>query len=370
MTHRILIGADVHDATILCKIAVDDKNPQQRSFSNDAGGRQAMIAHLQKLAAAAAGAEIRLVYEASGLGFGLYDELTDAGIVCHVLAPTRIERSPKHRRNKTDERDAERLLQVLRNHVMAGDALPAVWVPDAQTRDDRELVRAQRDATEKLTAIKTQIRCLLKRNPIGRQRIPGGGWTNAYRDWLYRLCEGRIEGLGRGARLALASLLRQMNAAEGEIAELNVEVAALSRTPRYAGAVRELRKIKGVGILTAMIFLTEIGDLSRFPNRRKLAAYLGLVPSANESGECNDRKGHITRQGPFRVRHVLCQAVWTGIRTDPQFQEVYQALVARNPQHKKIAVVAMMRRLAIRMWHAVLRSRPPGSQTVNGGQAA
>ena len=276
-----------------------------------------------------------------------------------MLAPTKIERSPKHRRNKTDERDAERLLQVLRNHVMAGDELPAVWVPDAATRDDRELVRAQRDATEKLIAIKTQIRCLLKRNPIGRQRMPGGGWTNGYHHWLHRLSEGRIEGLGTGAQLALASLLRQMNALEEEIVELNQEVAALSRTPRYAGAMRELCKIKGVGILTAMIFLTEIGDLTRFPNRRKLAAYLGLVPSANESGEANDRKGHITRQGPSRVRHVLCQAVWMGIRSDPEFAKTYAALVARNPKHKKIAVVAMMRRLAIRMWHAVLRAGPP-----------
>lgn len=358
MTHRIQVGADVHDASILCKIATDRRKPQVRSFSNDIEGREAMISLLNKQARAV-GADIFVVYEASGVGFGLYDELREAGITCHVLAPTNIERSPKHRRNKTDERDAERLLQVLRNHLMAGDDLPSVWVPDLATRDDRELVRAQRDATEKLTAVKTQIRCLIKRNPIGRQRKPGGNWTNGYCEWLRRLSEGGIEGLGAGARLALASLLRQMNALDEEIATLNKQVAALSRTPRYAGAMRELIRIKGVGILTAMIFLTELGDLSRFPNRRKLAAYLGLVPTANESGEASDRKGHITRQGPYRVRHVLCQAVWTAIRSDPPVAKAYQALVRRNPKHKKIAVVALMRRLGIRMWHAALRAGPP-----------
>ena len=47
----------------------------------------------------------------------------------------------------------------------------------------------------------------------------------------------------------------------------------------------------GVGVLTALVFLTELGDLSRFTNRRQLAAYLGLVPSSYETGKTNDRKG-------------------------------------------------------------------------------
>jgi transposase len=360
MTHCILTGADVHDASMLLKMGLDANVPRQRSFSNDPAGRQAMIGHLKKLAVEAGGAKILFAYEASGLGFGLYDELTDAGITCHVLAPTKLERSPKHRRNKTDERDAEHLLQVLRNHVLAGSKLPAVWIPDRQTRDDRELVRAQRDATEKLTAIKTQIRCLLKRNPVCKEADLGAGWSNGYRRWLWRLSKGEAAGLGSGAQIALGSLLRQMNAIEGEIGELDEEIAALSRSGRYAAAVREVKKLKGVGILTAMVFLTELGDLTRFSNRRKLAAFLGLVPCANESGECNDRKGHITRQGPGRVRSVLCQAVWSRIRNDPNAQAIYKTLVGRNPKHKKIAVVAIMRRLAILMWHAGMRAGPPG----------
>lgn len=359
MTHFILTGADVHDATMLLKIAVDSGSPQKRSFSNDREGRQAMIRHLQKISAAGCGAKTLFAYEASGLGFGLYDELTAAGITCYVLAPTKLERSPRHRRNKTDERDAEQILGVLRGHVLGGNELPAVWIPDLQTRDDRELVRARLDAAEKLTGLKTQIRCLLKRNSICKEADLGSGWTNGYRQWLWRFSDGQAEGLPAGARLALSSLLRQMEAIEREIGELDDEVAALSRSCRYAGPMREIRKLKGVGLLTAMVFLTEIGDLSRFSNRRKIAAFLGLVPCADESGERNDRKGHITRQGPGRVRKVLCQAVWARIRSDPQARAVYQVLVARNPKHRKIAVVAMMRRLAIAMWHGGLRAGPP-----------
>src|SRR5207249_3804926 len=104
-------------------------------------GRQKLIAILKAKAAQWGGARMAVVYEASGQGFILHDDLTAAGIECYVLAPTRIERSSKLKRNKRDKSDAERLLDIVRGHILAGTELPAVWVPDAQTRDDRETVR-------------------------------------------------------------------------------------------------------------------------------------------------------------------------------------------------------------------------------------
>lgn len=95
-----------------------------------------------------------------------------------------------------------------------------------------------------------------------------------------------------------------------------------------------------------MAFLTEMGDMSRFSNRRQIGAYLGLVPSQSDSAE-TERKGHITKQGPARVRGVLSQASWGRTTVD----DAYRRIVQRNPQHKKIALVAVMRRLAVRMWH-------------------
>ena len=76
---------------------------------------------------------------------------------CFVLPPTRISRSQRHRTQKTDEKDAQQLLELLRGHVLAGNALPKVWIPDQQNRDDRELVRMRLDVGEKITAIKAQV---------------------------------------------------------------------------------------------------------------------------------------------------------------------------------------------------------------------
>lgn len=360
MCKTIMIGCDLHDKTMLLKIAEGCEVPETRSVKNTAAGRTKMIEELGQRAAAAGGARVLFAYEASGQGFGLYDELTAAGIECHVLAPTRIARSQRQASQKTDERDAQQLLEVLRAHVLAGNELPSVWVPDPTTRDDRELVRMRLELAEKRTMVKSQIQSLLKRNHIRRDQGSGKGWTRLFRSWLKcTLSESPSSPLGPAARLALASLVRQLDFLEEEQWRLDEDVNALASTPRYAAAVREMTSLCGVGVLTALVFLTELGDLGRFANRRQLAAYLGLAPRCFESGNATDRKGHITHQGSSRVRKMLCQATWARVRWDRQEQQAYERIVAKNPKKKKIAVVASMRRLAIRMWHR--GQAPPGT---------
>ena len=131
-----------------------------------------------------------------------------------------------------------------------------------------------------------------------------------------------------------------------EKTKLGKAIRALSQTDRYRKAHRELRKLPGVGLLTAMTFLTEMGDLERFKNRREVAAYLGLCPSSFESGEANDRKGRITRQGPARLRKVLCQAAWTSIRDSEEAQTTYHRIKGGKSNRTKKALVALMRQLA------------------------
>jgi transposase len=122
--------------------------------------------------------------------------------------------------------------------------------------------------------------------------------------------------------------------------------------------VAAITDFPGVGLGVALTFLTEMGDLDRFPNRRALASYLGLVPSSDESGEAADRKGHITHHGPPRVRRALCQAVQHWIRWRPWAKARYKRLVAREGRRcRKIAKVALMRLLGIRLWHAALNAQ-------------
>jgi len=219
-----------------------------------------------------------------------------------------------------------------------------------QTRDDRELVRARLNLREKATRVKAQIQMLLKRHRDVRASETLRRWSKAYRSWLKGLIR-PTSPLPEGTRAMLGSLLRQLAFLEEEIDCADDAVFRLAAQPRYARAVRALCRIKGVHILTAMVFLSELGDLSRFANRRQVAAYLGLAPSSHESGQEHERKGHITHQGPARVRKVLCQAVWSSLGCDASAQARHARITAGKQQRRKIATVALMRQLAIRMWH-------------------
>jgi transposase len=355
MESLIMTGCDVHDKTLLLMTAEGTSQPLKRTVQNSAKGRAAMIAELQKRGAESK-ARLIFAYEASALGFGLYDELTAAGIECVVLAPGKIARSAKQLRNKTDEKDAAHILELLRGHYLAGNKLPSIWIPDKLTRDDRELLRARLNVQEKRSKVKTQIRTLLKRHGLVKLE-DAGVWTLRYKVWLKGLLKGAALP-GPGTRNALGSLLRQLSALDKEIHTLDAEIAKLAKSTRYQAGVAELCKLEGVGVLVSMVFLTEMGNLHRFANRRQLSAFLGLVPSSKESGEAGDRKGRITHQGPARVRQVLCQAAWNRVRFDSHEARIYQRIAAKNPKHKKIAVVASMRRLAIRMWHGAKAHSP------------
>ena len=372
MSKSIIVGCDMSDRSLLLQVGRNAAKPHKKTFANNEGGRFKMIGWLRGRAKEAGGARIVFAYEAGPHGFGLHDLLTAHGVSCHVLAPSKMPMSPKRRKAKTDEKDALGIFELLRGCVLAGNDLPSVWVPDPETRQDRETVRARLDVGDKGRRVRTQIRMLLKRAEAVKPATIGQSWGPRYRAWLRGLC-GETSPLGVGEQVALSSLLRQLDWLEEETARLDRVMAALARSARYRASATALCAETGVGLLTAMVFLTEMGDLERFSNRRQVAAYLGLAPSSNETGQRDDCKGHITRHGSARVRWVLCQAAWARVRNDPSEKAVYERLAARNPKKKKIALVASMRRLGIRLWHdgveaeRSVRAAPP-SRPPRGGK--
>lgn len=350
MCKVIMIGCDLHDSTTVLLAADGPGTPVRKGFVT--ANRVGMIDWIKDFAAQRGATRIVFAYEASGQGFGLYDDLTDAGVECHVLAPTHLPHSAHSRKRKTDDHDALMVLDEVRAHVLAGRKLPAVWVPDHQTRDDREAVRLRLELAAQRTRLKNQIRNLLKRAPLA---LPddfsaGGDWSQRSVAWLRDVAAGTTGGLREGIRTALTSLIELHGGLSLQIKTLDRAITRLSRTERYAGQFRRLQLLPGVGTLTAMVFLTELGDLARFANRRQLAAYLGLAPSSFESGQIDDRKGHITKQGPARVRHVLCQAAWATLRTSPEWRAKYDRIRRGSKTRSRVAIVAIMRQLGVLMW--------------------
>ena len=264
-----------------------------------------------------------------------------------VVAPTHIPKSAHGRKRKTDLRDAQRLWDVLVAHGELGTELPAVWIPSQELREQRELVRRRLKLAENLTRLKNSIHGLLRMHQIKRPIELKTLWSQKHVAWLGQLL--KREGMSGHLRSVLASFLRELKFVTKELEDLQTQVETLSQEEHFRKAVENMTKLDGVGVLTAMTFLVELGDVHRFKNRRQLASYLGLVPSSYESGDDTDHKGHITRQGPARIRKVLNQAAWTLVRRDPFWKARYGPLAERRGALK--AIVAIMRKLGIELWH-------------------
>jgi transposase len=244
------------------------------------------------------------------------------------------------------------LFEQARAHVLAGNKLAVVWSPPQRLRDDRELVRGRLEVAEACTRIKLQIFSLLKRYGIATPEWfrKSRHWTKRFKNWLKETTQ-RLEEV---VRPLLTALIERFELFEKQVTTFDRELRQLANAPRYRGAISALRELPGVGLITALTYLTEMGDLTRFSNRREVAAYLGVCPSSFESGEADDRKGHITRQGPGRVRKVLCQAAWAAVRLDKDTRDTWLRIQGSKPGRGKKAVVAIMRKLAVVMWHRAL----------------
>ena len=102
--------------------------------------------------------------------------------------------------------------------------------------------------------------------------------------------------------------------------------------------------------------LAEIGDITRFPSARKLASWAGLTPTVRGS-DLTVRHGHISKQGSAWLRWVLNQAAQTA-RRSPEFAAAYSGIAKRRG--KKIATIAIARKLLTRAWHLLNEMQATG----------
>jgi transposase len=125
----------------------------------------------------------------------------------------------------------------------------------------------------------------------------------------------------------------------------------LSKADYYKERVAIVTSAAGIGVLSAMQFLVEIQDVTRFRRADQLASYVGLTPSQYSSGE-HVRMGRITRSGKAIVRSMLIEASWILIRKDGAIRLKYEAIKARAGA--KRAIVAIARILLLRLRHMLI----------------
>jgi|GEM_PF-1495417 len=342
----IIVGVDMHVKNLVCEIGYGKESPYKKTFANSFCGYKSLFNFINNLKVKYKTEDVLIGYEASGLGYVLYDKAIENGFRCSVLAPTELLRSATGFKKKTDTKDASYIYETLRGHILAGNKLCSIWIPDNEFREDRDLIRCWFDITNKTIKVKIQIQTLLKKNGLKRP-AEISSWTKDFMKWI----DLEKNNLGYSFRMSMDSLLRQLNFLNEENKYIEEESRKLSEKERYANMCNALLEIKGVGLKTAMTFIVEMGDMNRFQNRKQVGSFIGLVPSTFESGESSDRKGRITRNGPYRLRSSLNQAIWIHLRYNGEEKDYYDRIILKNPKRKKKAIVACMRKLAIRIWH-------------------
>jgi transposase len=319
---NVYVGMDVHRKRSQVAI-VDDAGVQQRNrnLANDPAKL------IPVLGALAPGTPV--AFEAA-YGWGwLVDLLEELELEPHLVHPSRCK-AIASARLKNDKVDAATLAQLLR-----ADLLPEAWIAPQQVRDLRALLRHRASLVRLSTSLKNRVHAVLADRGIGEDR---GLWTGLGRAWLAEL---ELPPIPRGIIQDCCGLL---DALATPIGRLERQIAALAKPdPR----VQALMALPGVGKLTAMTLVAEIGDITRFPTARKLCAWAGLTPQVRNSDR-KVRHGHITKQGSPWVRGILQEAAQTAKR-HPMFASAHGQLARRRGTN--IATVAIARRLLARSFH-------------------
>jgi transposase len=131
------------------------------------------------------------------------------------------------------------------------------------------------------------------------------GWTMRYLRWLQ---EQQFDHPAH--QIALQEMVEAVRVARERVERLERTIEEFVSAWSLEPLVRALQTLRGIDLIVAVTFATEVGDVSRFESPRQLMGYLGLVPGERSTGETG-RRGGITKAGNGRVRHMLVESAWT-----------------------------------------------------------
>ena len=278
---------------------------------------------------AAQGIKVRVGMEASG--HARWFERLLAELQCELwIGDAAAIHAKRVRKQKTDRQDAQLILRL-----MLKDDFPQIWVPNWENRDLRQLLWHRHRMVQARTRIMNQLQSVALNEGLRcKKRL----WRDAGREQLESF---RLAPWASRRRRDLLELLDRLTPMIAELTQ------AIEQEVEKCPEAQRLQTHPGVGALTALAFVLIIGQADRFQCGKQIACYLGLVPLEDSSGQLR-RLGHITKQGNSLLRFLLVEAAQVSVRSLPEWRSKYCHLTLRRG--RKIAKVAMARRLAVRLY--------------------
>lgn len=306
--------------------------------------------------------DVRVVvlYESGQDGFWIQRALAARGIETLIIDPASLPVERKARRAKTDRLDARRLVEALLGWLRGEQQRfrvlrqPSVAQEDSRHwgREREQLQREMQQHRDRMVKLLVTQGCWEKLDRAFAQRLANG-----------ELCDWEGKPLGATLQARLQRELTRWQQARDQFRQLEQEQAERFSAQQQA-QLTQLVQLRGVGPVSAQRLVLEL-FWRHFANARQLGACVGLVPQPYDSGTMRKDQG-ISKQGNRRVRALLVELAWMWLRYQPNsalscwFASKVQGDSKRS---RRVAIVALARRLLIALWRYLERGVPPeGSQ--------
>jgi transposase len=320
----IFCGIDVHKKS--WRVNVRSADFELEDYSQDPS-EDLLLAHLRKRYP---GATYQIAYEAGFCGFGIQRSLEQSGVSCIIVNPSDVPASAKEKSRKSDKIDARKICRQL-----SKDALEGIYIPAIEMEHARSLVRQRTRLVSDQTRCKNRVWHLLMFSGLKLdQDRPQQYWSARFVDQLRKLSMST-----ETLRQALCIALEEYLMIRTLLKQATLQIRRLSQASAFTGIQQLLRSIPGIGIINAMIFMTEIQDIRRFKTLDRFCAYAGIVPDTASSGERDKVKG-ITHRCNHYLRPAIVESSWVIIRKDPAMLMLYKKYCVSMPSNKAIIKIA------------------------------
>jgi transposase len=242
-------------------------------------------------------------------------------------------------RIKTDKVDSTMLAHLLRTNL-----LPHSYIPPREIRDMREILRYRASLVSLRTSIKNKVHAILSKNGIRMEYadIFGKKALSSLGSLSLRSCY-TVELTGY---IQVGETLNALIDKVSEVIEHQVK-----ENPK----ARLLLTIPGISYYSALLVISEIGDITRFPSAKKLCSYAGLVPQVYSSGG-KTRYGSITKQGSKWLRWILVELSHHFVKSSPRMEMMFKRISITHG--KNTARVAVAREMLKIIYYMLRDNRP------------
>ena len=271
--------------------------------------------------------------------------MNELGIANIVVNPADIPRMNKELVYQTDRSDSRSIARELRNKQLRG-----IYIFDPANEEFRSLFRYRLTIAKDVRIACNRIKAFLFYRSISIPvEFDNANWSKNFLTWLEQIPLSQSS-----ARSVLDQLIDQFKYLHAKKLFIETQLRQKARE-KDAPLLKLLTSIPGIGPITAIGIMAEIGDINRFATIKHFASYVGLIPRISQSGE-KENIGSITYRHNSYLRPLIVEASWQAIRCDPAMLEYYKSVCGKTISKK--AIIKVARKLLSRIMF-VMKYREP-----------